>query len=100
MGRVVDDHPLFEQTRRALDGLRDVATIPELAIRIETVWARQPREIGLDGADRAARTALIDSLVDTPILRTRPAHGPPIRIRRGSVARVRGTRADGAVVEH
>jgi len=94
------DHPLFDQTRRALEGLHDVATIPDLAIRIESVWARQPREIGLDGTDLAARTALIDALTDTPILRTRAVGGPPIRIRRGSVTRVRGKRGDGSIVEH
>ena len=99
MGRV-SEHPLFEQTRRALDGLRDVATIPDLAIRIESVWARQPHEIGLDGADLAARTALIDALHDPPLLGTRAAGGPPIRIRRGTVARVRARRRDGSVVEH
>jgi hypothetical protein len=103
MGRVVGEpteHPLFEHTRRALDGLRDVATIPDLAIRIESVWARRPREIGLDGDDLAARTALIDALHDTPVLVKRAPGGPPIRIRRGPIVRVRGTRADGSVVEH
>ncbi|MEP6865469.1 MAG: hypothetical protein ABJE66_32920 [Deltaproteobacteria bacterium] len=95
-----DEHPLFEQTRRALDGLRDIASIPDLAIRSESVWARQPREVGLDGDDLAARTALIDALHGTPVLVKRAPGGPPIRIRRGSAVRVRGRRDDGSVVEH
>ncbi|HET9988161.1 MAG TPA: hypothetical protein VFQ65_06570, partial [Kofleriaceae bacterium] len=93
------EHPLFEQTRRALDGLRDVAAIPDLAIRIEIAWARQPREVGLGGDDLAARTALIEALHGTPVLGVRTPGGPPIRIRRGTVARVRGIRRDGSSVE-
>ena len=93
------EHPLFEQTRRALDGLRDVAAIPDLAIRIEIVWAREPREVGLGGDDLAARTALIDALHGTPVLVSRAAGGPPIRIRRGTAARLRGKRSDGSWLE-
>jgi hypothetical protein len=103
MGRVVgepSEHPLFEHTRRALDGLRDMATIPDLAIRIESVWARQPREIGLDGDDIAGRTALIDLVHGTAMLRGRAAGGPPIRLRHAQVTRARGRRGDGSVIEH
>jgi hypothetical protein len=102
MGRVVgesDEHPLFEQTRRALDSLRDIASIPDLAIRSESVWARQPREVGLDGDDLAARTALIDALHGMPVLVKRAPGGPPIRIRRGPAVRMRARRGDGSVVE-
>ena len=76
-----------------------MAAIPDLAIRIEIVWARQPREVGLGGDDLAAHTALIDALHGTPVLGSRAPGGPPIRIQRGTIARVRGRRGDGSVVE-
>ena len=77
-----------------------MASIPELAIRIESVWARQPYELGLDGDDLAARTALIDALHAAPVLGKRAPGGPPIRIRRGSAVRASGRRGDGSLVEH
>ncbi|MEO8549162.1 MAG: hypothetical protein ABI678_04295 [Kofleriaceae bacterium] len=90
------EHPLFLATRQALDGLRDLPELPDLAIRIEIVWAREPFAVG-HGGDAAA---LIELLWGGPVLTPRPAGGPPIRIRRGPVARARGRRADGSAIEH
>jgi hypothetical protein len=94
------EHPLFEHTRRALDNLRDVSAVPALAIRVEIAWAREPREIGLGGDDLAARTELINALCGMPVLAPRAPGGPPIRIRRGTAAVVRGKRHDGTYIEH
>jgi hypothetical protein len=74
--------------------------MPDLAIRIEGVWARQPHEVGLDGDDLAGRTALIDLVHGTAMLRGRAPGGPPIRLRRAPVTRARGRRSDGSVIEH
>jgi len=88
------EHPLFLATREALDGLRDLPELPDLAIRIEIAWAREPFAIGLGGDG----TALIEALWGAPVLTPRSS-GPPIRIRRGPIARALGQRANGFAIE-
>jgi hypothetical protein len=93
-------HPLFEQTHRALEGLRDVPTAHDLAMRLALAWSREPLGVGLGGDDLAARTELINALCGSPLLTPRTPGCAPIRLRRGAVARVRARREDGSHEQH
>jgi hypothetical protein len=93
-------HPLFEQTRRALDGLRDVPAAHDLAMRLALVWSREPLGVGLGGDDLAARTELINAMCGSPLLAPRAPGCAPIRLRRGTTARVRARRDDGSHEHH
>ncbi|MEO8846188.1 MAG: hypothetical protein ABI591_04920 [Kofleriaceae bacterium] len=93
-------HPLFEQTRRALEGLRDVPTAHDLALRLELAWSREPLGVGLGGDDLGARTELINALCGTTLLARRATGCAPIRLRRGTTARVRARRDDGSHEHH
>lgn len=93
-------HPLFEQTRLALDGLRDIPTAHDLAMRLALAWSREPLGVGLGGEDLAARTELINVLCGGPLLAPRPPGCATIRLRRGTTARIRARRDDGTYEQH
>ena len=79
-------HPLFEQTRRALDGLRDVPAAHDLAMRLALVWSREPLGVGLGGDDLAARTELINAMCGSPLLAPRAPGCAPIAAERARLA--------------
>jgi len=95
-------HPLHEQTRRALEGLRDLATARDLFGHLDRAWSRAPLVIGLGGDDLAARTELINALCGSRVIdpSERVPGGAPIRIRHGTAARLNARREDGSKEQH
>ena len=89
-------HPLYEQTRRALEELRDLAAARDLLGHLDRAWSRVPLTIGLGGDDLAARTELINAVCGSRVLEARDPGCAPIRIRRGPAARLQARRDDGS----